>query len=84
MLPENNQNVLMDGMTSASSILSKYHQKIPSLIEVNDKGAHMSSPLLEAQKLFSTTQIMGCLLGAAYATDIPASMGFGVQIEREK
>jgi hypothetical protein len=44
----------------------------------------MSSPLLEAQKLFSTTQIMGCLLGAAYATDIPASMGFGVQIEREK
>ena len=34
----------------------------------------MSSPLLEAQKLFSTTQIMGCLFGAAYATDIPADM----------
>jgi len=39
-----------------------------------DKDAYMSSPLLEAQKLFSTTQIMGCLFGAAYATDIPADM----------
>jgi hypothetical protein len=31
-----------------------------------------NSPLLEAQKLFSTMQMNGCLLGAAYATDIPA------------
>ena len=45
----------------------------------------MNSPLLEAQKLFSTTQIMGCLLGAAYATDIPASMyWFDVQFEKQK
>jgi hypothetical protein len=39
-----------------------------------EKDAYENSPLLEAQKLFSTTQIIGCLLGAAYATDIPASM----------
>ena len=60
-------------------------KKSLGLIKIPDKDAYMNSPLLEAQKLFSTTQIMGCLLGAAYATDIPASMyWFDVQFEKQK